>query len=172
MDMRYRLTIAPVVIPPLRERASDIPLLAKHFLDKYIRKEQKHPRLAFADDALALLSQHKWPGNVRELEKLVEYAVIQHGDQDFVHGADIAPVVATEPTWKANTHGDSPQSLGWLDSFANDLAGASDYVQLVLLERAITRNNGKKTEVANELGMNYSQLRRTVLRLLNRVKKQ
>jgi two-component system NtrC family response regulator/two-component system response regulator HydG len=73
-DLYYRLNVIEVLIPPLRDRAGDIPLLAEHFLRKYASANDKGVR--FSDEALALLLQHRWPGNVRELENAIERAVV------------------------------------------------------------------------------------------------
>jgi DNA-binding NtrC family response regulator len=73
-DLYYRLNVAPIVVPPLRERPGDIPLLAQHFLEKYARAAGR-PATGFARETLAALARHAWPGNVRELEHAVERAV-------------------------------------------------------------------------------------------------
>ena len=62
-------------MPPLRERRSDIPLLAKHFLNKYTAKNHKNIKV-FTSEAFRVLQEYDWPGNVRELENAVERAVI------------------------------------------------------------------------------------------------
>ena len=74
-DLYYRLNVFPIVVPPLRERKDDIPLLAEHFLEKYNRKFGAWVR-GIAPEALALMMHYDWPGNVRELENAVEHAVI------------------------------------------------------------------------------------------------
>jgi len=65
----------PIVVPPLRERLSDVPILAAHFADTHGRRNGK-PIDAVADEAIAALLQHDWPGNVRELENTIERAVV------------------------------------------------------------------------------------------------
>ena len=72
-DLYYRLNVVPIRVPPLRERAEDVPLLARAFLERQLQKMNDAPdRLAFAEDTLELLAAYRWPGNVRELEHLVE----------------------------------------------------------------------------------------------------
>lgn len=73
-DLFYRLNIISLALPPLRERREDIPLLARHFLEKYAREFGK-PTASFSPDALPLLMSHSWPGNVRELEHVIERAL-------------------------------------------------------------------------------------------------
>ena len=74
-DLYYRLNVFPVVVPPLRERAEDIPLLVRYFAQKHARRMDRHIESIPADDMEALARYH-WPGNVRELENLIERAVI------------------------------------------------------------------------------------------------
>jgi two-component system NtrC family response regulator/two-component system response regulator HydG len=83
-DLYYRLNVIEVTIPPLRERGGDVPLLAQHFLERYAAANGK--TLAFSDEALALLLQHRWPGNVRELENAIERAVV------LADGAALTPL--------------------------------------------------------------------------------
>ena len=74
-DLFYRLAVFPIVIPPLRERREDIPLLAKHFLKKYTDRTNKSIS-GISTASLRLLLQYHWPGNVRELENAIERAVL------------------------------------------------------------------------------------------------
>ena len=74
-DLFYRLSVLPVRVPPLRERAGDVPLLAQHFLEISARRSKKVVR-AIAPGAMHALSRYAWPGNVRELENVIERAVI------------------------------------------------------------------------------------------------
>ncbi len=74
-DLYYRLNVVTIEVPSLRQRPSDIPLLAAHFLGRFARGEGKSIR-GFTDEALERLVRHPWPGNVRELENVVERAVV------------------------------------------------------------------------------------------------
>lgn len=74
-DLYYRLNVFPIFIPPLRDRASDILLLAEHFLQKYA-KENEHEDMSFSPKTIDLLLRYPWPGNVRELENCMERAVL------------------------------------------------------------------------------------------------
>ncbi|MCG6931709.1 MAG: sigma-54 dependent transcriptional regulator, partial [Desulfofustis sp.] len=74
-DLYFRLSVVPVKLPPLRERATDIPELANHFLRRFAEKNRKDIK-DFHPEALNLLMQYDWPGNIRELENSVERAVI------------------------------------------------------------------------------------------------
>src|SRR5205085_92233 len=74
-DLFYRLSVFPISLPPLRERAEDIHLLVYHFLDDYKKKTGRFIT-GISKEALRALVNHTWPGNVRELENAVERAVI------------------------------------------------------------------------------------------------
>jgi formate hydrogenlyase transcriptional activator len=74
-DLYYRLNVFPILIPPLRERREDIPLLVRHFVQKYGRRMGKRIDTIPAT-AMNALSEYRWPGNVRELENVIERAVI------------------------------------------------------------------------------------------------
>jgi two-component system NtrC family response regulator len=74
-DLYYRLNVIEILIPTLRERTGDIPLLAHHFMHHYAAANKKEVR-DFSDEVLALLLRHPWPGNVRELQNAMERAVV------------------------------------------------------------------------------------------------
>jgi len=77
-DLFYRLRVVPIKIPPLRERPSDVSVLARHFLALYWNKHRSNgePAPSFTDEALQALQKRPWPGNVRELQNLIEHAVV------------------------------------------------------------------------------------------------
>ncbi|QSQ26481.1 sigma-54-dependent Fis family transcriptional regulator [Pyxidicoccus parkwayensis] len=74
-DLYYRLAVVPITLPALRERRSDIPMLARHFVDKYNKRLNKKIE-GIAEDAMALLQGYAWPGNIRELENLIERVLL------------------------------------------------------------------------------------------------
>ena len=74
-DLYFRLAVFPITIPPLRERPDDIPMLARHFIDRFCRDLNKKP-LALAPGAIEELRSYSWPGNVRELQNCIERSVI------------------------------------------------------------------------------------------------
>ena len=73
-DLYYRINVIPIVIPPLRERKEDIPILIDHFINKFSVENNKNVK-GISKEALELLMQYEWPGNVRELENLVERVI-------------------------------------------------------------------------------------------------
>jgi DNA-binding NtrC family response regulator len=74
-DLYYRINVASLFLPPLRERKEDIPLLAKHFLAKRVEEESRPPQ-EFSKEALEALTKYHWPGNIRELENVVEQSSV------------------------------------------------------------------------------------------------
>jgi len=89
-DLYYRIQVIPLVVPPLRERRDDVPLLAQYFLEQSARRIQKNIR-GFLPEALQKLMLYSWPGNVRELENMIEKAVIL-SPQDMIT-ADLISIV-------------------------------------------------------------------------------
>ena len=75
-DLFYRICVMPITLPPLRDRANDIPLLAEHFLEK-AAQEGGREKTALSPEALSLLMDHEWPGNVRELQNTLQFALIK-----------------------------------------------------------------------------------------------
>ncbi|MCU0607340.1 MAG: sigma 54-interacting transcriptional regulator [Candidatus Edwardsbacteria bacterium] len=74
-DLYYRLNVFQIFLPPLRQRADDIPVLAHHFLERFNRETTKNIS-GFTDDAMATLREYAWPGNVRELQNVIERAMV------------------------------------------------------------------------------------------------
>ena len=80
-DLFYRLCVVPITLPSLRERSTDIPLLADHFLQR-TAEESGRERARVSQDALATLMGHSWPGNVRELQNALQFAMVKsRGDE-------------------------------------------------------------------------------------------
>ena len=73
-DLYYRVNVIPVALPALRERRDDIPVLARHFVQRFAR-EMRRPGADLSAEALDALMRHAWPGNIRELENVLERAV-------------------------------------------------------------------------------------------------
>src|SRR6202041_2153495 len=92
-DLFYRLHVFPITVPPLRERSTDIPALARHFLARFAAEEGKRIRLV-APEALRVLTTFHWPGNIRQLENAVFRAVVL-AEADAV-GLDEFPQIAAQ----------------------------------------------------------------------------
>ncbi|HNT58123.1 MAG TPA: sigma 54-interacting transcriptional regulator, partial [Syntrophales bacterium] len=92
-DLYYRLNVFPIYIPPLRERKTDIPLLADFFVERYSKQNNKKI-VRICTHALDMLMSYHWPGNVRELENCIERAVLLSND-GVIHGYDLPPSLQT-----------------------------------------------------------------------------
>ena len=100
-DLFYRINVINIELPPLRERISDIPLLARHFLDRMARESGKQVQ-GFSEEAMHALQAYRWPGNVRELQNVIERAVLLGkggiiGLADLPTGLAAAGPMALEP---------------------------------------------------------------------------
>ena len=98
-DLFYRLNVFPIFLPPLRERGSDILLLADYFLEKYASLHGNRVT-RITERALELMMRHRWPGNVRELENVLERAVLLSSD-GAIHSHHLPPSLQVEPAGTA-----------------------------------------------------------------------
>ena len=92
-DLHYRLNVFTIFVPPLRERKTDITLIAEHFLEKYSSEHGKQIR-RISTPAIDMLMSYHWPGNVRELENTIERAVLVC-DGNVIHGHHLPPTLQT-----------------------------------------------------------------------------
>jgi transcriptional regulator with GAF, ATPase, and Fis domain len=112
-DLFYRLHVIPIVVPPLRERLEDIPLLMEYFAEKHATRSGKSI-VAIEDDVISSLQEYHWPGNVRELENTIERAVVLTTGSTITREA-----VTVEPTICAQSAGVSSlnlrQNVEWIE---------------------------------------------------------
>ena len=95
-DLFFRLNVVPIIMPALRERREDIPLLANEFMRRLGRKHGVHTK-GFTDTAMRTLNAHDWPGNVRELQNVVERAVILCGENGMIEAEHLGLGVTAPP---------------------------------------------------------------------------
>lgn len=144
-DLFYRLQVIPIELPPLRERKEDIPMLIEHFLEKKSRQlNKKPPRVN--EMALKELTNYYWPGNVRELENLMERAVVLCEGEE-IGLKDLSMLLGNTNKSSLNL---SREDLS-LDEALEDL-------ERQLIERALEKAKGVKTEAARILGLKTSAL--------------
>jgi DNA-binding NtrC family response regulator len=150
-DLYWRLNVIQVELPSLRERASDITLLARHFL---ARANEKNRRAVagFDPPVLALFESYRWPGNIRELENVVERAVIVKG-RGTISVADL-PAGIRSP--RAMTPKETP--VVGLPEDGTDLRAMLEAVEARMIEEALERTNGNKNRAAELLGLNRTTL--------------
>jgi DNA-binding NtrC family response regulator len=131
-DLYYRLEVFPIELPPLRERRSDIPLLAQHLLDR-IAQRQGLVRRSLTEAALSLLQEYEWPGNVRQLANILERAMIV-GEGPRLDAAELKQLLST-------------------------LGGKSDRQMIC---DALIEAEGDRHKAAESLGISYRTLQRRV----------
>ena len=162
-DLFYRLAVVPIKLPPLRDRGSDITLLANSFLKKFGEEEGK----TFAPLTVELsnsFENHNWPGNVRELQNLMRRATVMfngpHLDasivSEFVDPSTQNPIPSAPEVSPFSTVGD-PTPHNSFDAF--DGMTLSEIEQLAI-ERAVDKCNGSLTKAAKKLGVSPSTLYR------------
>ena len=135
-DLYYRLNVFPIHLPPLRERRTDILLLADHFVDKYGREMDKDVRRV-APKAIDRLLSYRWPGNVRELENCIERAVL------LTEGQTILPV-HLPPALQAETPAAASPAF---------LPQAVAELEQNLIRSSLNRSKGNLAKAARELGI-------------------
>jgi DNA-binding NtrC family response regulator len=159
-DLYYRLNVVQVTIPPLRERAGDIPALARHLLARIAEQPGLRP-LGITDDALTLLGSYDWPGNVRQLQNaLFRAAVLCDGDglarADF---PQIAQLAAGRPAGSGPVQQGSGNAGVTLFRPDGNLR-ALEEIEADVIRLAIGHYRGRMTEVARRLGIGRSTLYR------------
>ncbi len=145
-DLLYRLNVVPVRVPALRTRASDIPLLADHFIEKVCRRESLRSKNLSAD-AVRRLTAYEWPGNVRQLEHAIEMAVTLAGDRTQLYAGDL-PLPESKPL--ATAPGAPEISFG---SGKVNLSEVMGRVERLLLHEALRKCDGNKAKAAHMLGI-------------------
>ena len=150
-DLYFRLNVVVLELPPLRDRADDVLLLADHFLADFCRRaRRKAPK--FSAEARKRLQQHLWPGNVRELRNLMErIAFLVTGD--VIEPGDLAFILSP-----------SPESMGLL-VVDQPLTSATDRFQVEYIRKAIQRAGGNMTDAAEMIGLHRSNLYRKMHQL-------
>lgn len=153
-DLFYRLSVITLRVPPLRERTSDIPLLAERFLQKAKRNANK-PDLHFSTEAIKTLAVYDWKGNVRELEAAVEYAAIRSRGNEIL--SEDLPVKLLSDEFKKNA------DKANLSEIYSDLPNL-DELEKRYLQHVLQETKGNKTRTAEILGID----RRTLYRMMER----
>jgi len=146
-DLYYRLNVIPIEVPPLRERRDDIPVLVKHFLDKFAPDGAMH----VSQSAMRALMAYQWPGNVRQLENAVERAVALGAGRQEIDSTDLPPEVQATPHATPAPFVDFPEE-------GLDLPGYLASIERDLIQRALDRTRGNRNKAADLL-----RIKRTTL---------
>ncbi len=145
-DLFFRLNVIPLLIPPLRERKDDIPLLVEHFLNKYSSDRAKQ----FSGSAMSVLMGCAWKGNVRELENMVERIMLLT-DKDIVTAAELPEELVPSD--------DKASALPSVQADGVDLEKVMTDIEKNYLMEALTLTGGKKTEAAKLLNLSFRSFR-------------
>ena len=156
-DLYYRINVIRLDLPPLRERARDVPLLAEVFLQRHAT-EYERPIRAIRPDAMALLCAQPWPGNVRELENTIERAVLlAQGEEITPTDLGLQPAGGFTPT---GTNGPAPAP--YLASepllLGGTLKDALQEPERRIIEHALAVHDGNRRKTAEMLGVNRTTL--------------
>ncbi len=138
-DLYFRLNVIPITVPPLRDRRSDIPLLATHFAAKYAHRSMLPPK-ELSQDAMRLLMRYEWPGNVRELENVIEYATVMSGPRTRIESGDL-------PTGQQAT-ADQPDIALHVTEEGLDFRSVVSDIEKNLILQSLEITNGNKARAA------------------------
>jgi DNA-binding NtrC family response regulator len=149
-DLYFRLSVFPVVIPPLRDRKEDIPMLAHHFVDRVCKDVGK--KLTLSAEALSTLVEYSWPGNVRELQNAIERAVIlADGDRLLPRHLHLSPPQESAP--------DDPwDQLDWSGTLADVTSRFAAEAEQRKIALALRQAGGDAGRAADVLQINFKTL--------------
>ena len=150
-DLFYRVNVINIELPALRERISDIPLLADHFLDEVCQESGK-PSKHFNDQALCALQAYRWPGNVRELQNVIERAVLL-SKHDLLGLEDLPPALAAAGPMPIEPVGD------------RSLKQAMEAPERQIILDVLQSNGWNRQTTAEALGINRTTLYKKMRRL-------
>jgi two-component system response regulator PilR (NtrC family) len=158
-DLFYRVNVIPVVLPPLRDRREDIPLLADHFLPRLAERMGKALK-GISSEAADCLQAYEWPGNVRELENVLERAAALE-QSPMILAASLPPHVSGEEASEAQlaAAADNGHSEGVLPADGFDLEQHVQEIERDYIAQALKRAGGVKVKAAGLLGMSFRSLR-------------
>jgi len=153
-DLFYRLNVFPIQVPPLRQRADDIPPLVEYFIDRYAKKAGKKIR-KIEKKTMELFQTYKWPGNIRELQNVVERAVILCDDDTF----------SVDETWLIQ---ESPREPRPLRASASRLLRLDEDQEREMIEAALAESKGRVAGpfgAASKLGIPRQTLESKIVNL-------
>ncbi len=156
-DLFYRLNVIPVEIPPLRDRKEDVPLLVRHFLEKF-RADPSGPPLTVSQEAMRRLMAYPWPGNVRQLENAIERAMAFTGGRSHIDAGDLPIEVQQAQPAALSSSVDLPDEGINLDA----LIAA---IERDLIARSLERTHGNKGQAAKLLNLKRTTLVEKIKRL-------
>jgi DNA-binding NtrC family response regulator len=157
-DLFYRLNVVTVEMPPLRDMREDIPLLARHFLERY-KRQHNRPDLEIAPEALQYLYQRDWPGNVRELQHLIKRAVLL-APRDTLEVSDFRGTDENSDPWCPE---DQMLQLGRLP-YNEAKAEVMKQFSISYLRQLLSAHGGNVTAAARQCGLERQAFQRLMRR--------
>jgi two-component system response regulator PilR (NtrC family) len=154
-DLFFRLNVIPIHMPPLRDRKEDIPLLTKHFIEKYAREFGKEVRM-ISSYAMELLMDYPFPGNIRELENIIERGVAMESS-NIILPENLVLSEQGDVT-EANIDLAIPEK-------GFDLNAKLEGIEKRAIEKALLKTKGSKTRAAELLGVTFDSLRYRIEKL-------
>jgi two-component system response regulator PilR (NtrC family) len=148
-DLYYRLNVIPILLPPLRERKEDIPLLTNHFIEKYAQMFDKEIR-TISTYAMELLMDYAFPGNIRELENIIERSVAMESSNIILPENLVLAANAVS--------GVRNYDVGIGDN-GIDLNAELEKIEKMIIEKALQKTKGSKTKAAEVLHVTFDSLR-------------
>lgn len=158
-DLYYRLGVVSVIIPPLRERLDDIPILLDYFIKKYNEKYSKNI-MGFEEGVIELFRHYNWPGNVRELEHAVEHSCIMTGDNKMVSYEDLPPFLSYKVYGADHEHetiADKTKQLELIPENKN-IDEYLNEIESKIISQKLEKNDGNVAKTAKELGISRQTL--------------
>jgi two-component system, NtrC family, response regulator AtoC len=152
-DLYYRLNVIPIILPPLRERADDIPVFVCYFLNHFAKKEGKGRQFQLLKEALSVFQAYKWPGNIRELENVMERLVAVTDREEI--NAELAEKMLGQNTSFSSVF---KQPIIGNTSNSNDLRQSVEMFEKELIEKAIQEAGGNKNRAARKLNLTRQAL--------------
>jgi len=152
-DLYYRLNVIKIDMPSLKERKSDIPLLAIHFLDKYNKRINKKLK-GITDEAMKFMMECDWPGNIRQLENEIERAVTLVDNDSFIKASDLSSEIFK--------YSQQHQTIELLEKIS--LKDAVENLEKNMILQALEKSNGNQTQAAKELGLSRQGLIKKIKR--------
>ena len=150
-DLFYRLNVVPIVVPPLRERPEEIPLLANYFVERYSRLFQRHQGFTLPPETLQRLLRHSFPGNVRELENTIKRMIVL-GDPDLTKAPLVDGAVNTSDARAPKPLRTAPVSLKQISR------NAAEAAERTTILRALEETRWNRLRAAKLLGISYRSL--------------
>jgi len=157
-DLYFRLRVVDIILPPLRERMEDIPLLAYHFLAVF-NNRMKRDINGFSDSVMELLSNHSWPGNIRELEHVIERAYVLCKGDTITTDHLPADIITAEPSMHTIPEPPTPPQSSHVEPLTPAMETENEVERII---DAMRRTAGNKAKAARLLGVDRSTLYRKI----------